>query len=133
MRDIKFRAWDGSSMIQDFFKLVHKPANRAYDIDWPETYSPVLIPTNPQAVMQFTGLKDCNGVEIYEGDILEFDADEWYRTAHRHKFTGIPEHGPREAVTMEMLIDGNYFGSLSDFTNYKRVIGNIFQNKELLE
>ena len=53
MREIKFRAWD-----KDLLKMYSK---------W------TVIPDDDRShiLMQYTGLKDKNGVEIYEGDILK--------------------------------------------------------------
>lgn len=63
MREIKFRAWDGDSMQYD----VGVANNFAFDYDnesaWP-WHEPA------KAIMQYTGLKDKNGKEIYEGDIV---------------------------------------------------------------
>lgn len=52
-REIKFRAWDGKKCVG--FALNEKPW--PFSDEWP--------------VMQFTGLKDKNGKEIFEGDILK--------------------------------------------------------------
>lgn len=59
MREIKFRAWDGADMI--YFDL--DLCNQKSQIWFNNT-----IWRNP--VMQCTGIKDRNGVEIYKGDIL---------------------------------------------------------------
>lgn len=66
-------------------------------------------------IMQFTGLKDNNGREIYEGDILNIFMD------------GIPFH-----VVKHEALDGGYYGWNVNDVWITEVIGNIHENPELL-
>lgn len=70
-REIKFRAWDGKKMIDNYCFLNKNKGNHFFAEDENEF-------GNIIAVMQYTGLKDKNGKEIYEGDIYrsEFSIDD---------------------------------------------------------
>jgi uncharacterized phage protein (TIGR01671 family) len=68
-------------------------------------------------LMQYTGIKDKNGVEIYEGDILKWNAKEW-----GCEFNEVVEWD------FDLLNARKY-----DWAEWCEVIGNIHENPELLE
>jgi len=69
MRDIKFRFWDGESIrhINDrlMFNIDGYAKCDKYDDEKGLQYMPL---------MQYIGLKDKDGTEIYEGDIIDYDS-----------------------------------------------------------
>jgi uncharacterized phage protein (TIGR01671 family) len=73
MREIKFRAWDGQCMAE-VTVWTSDDALQVRD-QGSEIGTRIMQRENCSALMQFTGLKDKNGKEIYEGDILR-ESDE---------------------------------------------------------
>lgn len=117
MREIKFRAWDNrKKQILNYGSLV----------DCAFFY---MCNSCDYEVMQYTGLKDKQGVEIYEGDIVEFITFgfdvERFVTVIEFKNASFRLKNGRNLF---------YFGQ-TDFTKLDdcRVIGNIYENPELLK
>lgn len=79
---------------------------------------------------QYTGLKDKNGKEIYEGDIVEIDL--WYvMNGKKHNFRHVVEWSVGESERYPCSVDSGF--SLPASKSGYKVIGNIHENPELLE
>jgi uncharacterized phage protein (TIGR01671 family) len=117
MREIKFRLWNDydKKMLNWSYLLERNLANI------------FTLPSYKKWLMQYTGLKDKNGTEIYEGDVVELKAENGCCNMlgkiiydnYDLAFELIDEEGNQEALWYaEQELE---------------VIGNIYKNPELLE
>ena len=111
-REIKFRAW-------------HINTDRMLN---PLTDTGLLFQTILQApsyiVMQYIGLKDKNGKEIYEGDIIAVDNENDVITVCKYE-TG--------CFILEDKCYGHWTRQLHNQPERLKIIGNIYENPELLK
>lgn len=132
MREIKFRAWfkgeyfaDGGYMLEDI-RLGRDYFKEMVKDDTGEFEKFTFEMDDAAAVMQYTGLKDKNGTEIYEGDIVKQDPGFGCEWATR---TGTVSYD-----------DASFWFSYDIFSHILQtrdcqltVLGNIYENPELCE
>lgn len=134
MRELKFRAWVKRSLYPDNMYWFNITWGNFYDGDgWigmlpiGETDKKKRIQVDPGDIelMQYTGLKDKNGKEIYEGDILRYDNfRDWLISWH--------EAGFYLQNFFRGMGDADYFILTHDLAITREIIGNIYENPELL-
>jgi uncharacterized phage protein (TIGR01671 family) len=132
MREIKFRAWinDGeySRMVtsdQAVFTALRHCYNKTGIGEGTTGYHYVDNSPKPDKyiLMQYTGLKDKNGVEIYEGDVVR----------GRQTFTTAPTTPSEVVAVVEYSERNTSCLSLGGSIYQYEVIGNIYENPELLK
>lgn len=126
MREIKFRAWDvkhgawimGFNLVSfhDYYTKGLKPSLQRYDSKWEE---------GEYILMQYTGLKDENGKEIYEGDLFQAS-----RHCYEVKYRG------GEYILAYLKDDGPYSHaefaytlSYALFNVRGEIVGNIYEER----
>jgi len=129
MREIKFRAW-----MKDTKVMISHEDN----MDMPLEYSAIFGINPKYPIMQYAEIKDKNGKEIYEGDILGRCFDDYDENCVvKYKNGMLMLKTIRSKATRPCNIDRGFgWSELKNYVHYRNgfeVIGNIYENPELLD
>ena len=114
MRDVKFRAWHVENeeihTMNDLWRL------EIGDLSWRHEEGQIVL-------MQYTGIKDKNGTEIYEGDIVE---QQHYLEVGGTREPLFKQQEIVESIKKEFFVGEEGYADIL-------IIGNIYENPELLQ
>lgn len=134
MREIKFRAWD--SVLHEYRKIDMNSGKQNLGMGFEATggigsNTTTIYHSVGDIVEQYTGLKDFNGAEIYDGDVVKLYSE-------THDVFGFEI--TKQQTGRIYFVDGAFFisGGTGDDPIYAyedelEVIGNIHENADLLE
>lgn len=119
----KYRAWDKETKTMNGMAEIYR--NRNQEIE--------LRPRDENIIlMQSTGLKDKNGKEIFEGDIIRYNID--VVDIKRHQTLGFyTVLDGREGFFGDGMSIDDFEEDAKEFSKTAEIIGNIYENPELLE
>lgn len=145
----KYRAWDKETKTMNGMAEIYRNRNQEIELH-PRDENIIL--------MQSTGLKDKNGKEIFEGDIVEFEDEVWYTDGGFYENKDEAYDSVQTNNRVVIIYDGfewdldNFWKGTNDCSsawmsifedhmqsfkyflqNEASVIGNIYENPELLE
>jgi len=118
MREIKYRVWIKVSQKIASWEMIKEKKNLHRLIENPE-----------YLLMQYTGLKDKNNVEIFEGDIARIEK------CFTNGIDTLSDHiGQIKYSNCRFMVIDEFLNSLCpyEYKNQIEVIGNIYENPELL-
>lgn len=136
-REIKFRAWNKERQSFSYSGNLSIEISPYASLMWQfGMRAPEPVNKDDWVLMQYTGLKDKNGVEIYEGDIVRIDGH-WLGRSYLESQYGVVGDVFYEETWAQfnLAIGGDRDNVPTEFGQYwvMEVIGNIYENGDLLK
>ena len=132
----KFRAWDGAKkeMFKDTFAITESGQVVVVEQEF-VTSPPDYVFVDHLVIMQSTGIKDKNGKEIFEGDIVKRYRSPFFKAEWEYRIEIVIKEEARLLLGRKY---GKNFWTIPFHSPFAKsdlleVIGNIYENKEFLE
>ena len=131
MKEIKFRVWDKEEKQIKNVDSIHFPLGKSSgkDISIYNEKEDCYEWVYDYKIMRYTGIEDKNKKEIYEGDILAIDDFSFENFSEFKNYGEIKYNNCRFYIKMK---DG-YHDELINVPDIYEVVGNIYENSELLD
>lgn len=122
-REIKFRVWDSITKMLHQWWRVKKIGISMFDLDH-------------YILLQYTGLKDKNRIEIYEGDIMSFGRKQKYHVVFESGSFILYHTVLKDFDGSKLrwgLLSRAFDVDMKGIIDNVKVVGNIYENPELIK
>lgn len=120
---IKFRAWNTETKEIEVFQTYEEIS---------ELFLALSADDGFYSIMQSTGLKDKNGKEIFEGDIIANGPDVMCMKRHNTLGFYVEKKGRAEFIADGAVLE-EFEEDAKEIADSLEIIGNIYENKDILE